>query len=461
MSKFTGGPRRLGTKLVLLVGFGGVLGLMALAGIDSITALHQIEAQNTEITRNYLQRHHLLEQIRSGLYLSSTYVRDYVMEYDPVAARSSLAGLRRLRDETDAALKLYGGALRPDERSLFSTLETEVGDYWRALAPVFHWGPNERRIRGMLFLETQVLPQRAATLGIANKIDAVNEEALTNGDRLSAGLFNRFRRRVLLILGLTLGIGAILAAITIYRILHLEAEARNRYEEIQRAQGELKQLSARLVQAQEAERRAIARELHDEVGQSLNALLVDLGNLAAIIPPGQEGAADLLVTAKRLVESSIKSLRDMALLLRPSMLDDFGLVPALHWQAREVARRTGMWVDVEAEEVSDELPEEHRTCIYRVAQEALHNASRHAQASRVRITVHQEPDRILLSVADDGVGFDPSRSRGLGLLGMEERVKHLNGFFWVQSRPGQGAVLTVQLPMAAPGVQQAELESRT
>ena len=130
------------------------------------------------------------------------------------------------------------------------------------------------------------------------------------------------------------------------------------------------------------------------------------------------------------------------------MLDDLGLIPALQWQAREVSKRTGVRVRVSAEGVSDDLPEEHKTCIYRVVQEALHNSSRHGEPQQVRVSARQEADRILLSIQDDGRGFDPEQGTGLGLLGMQERVLHLGGTFRVESHPGQGTVIRVALPIA-------------
>jgi signal transduction histidine kinase len=139
----------------------------------------------------------------------------------------------------------------------------------------------------------------------------------------------------------------------------------------------------------------------------------------------------------------------MTLLLRPSMLDDFGLVPALEWQAREVSKRTGLRVHVTAAETPEELPDEHKTCIYRVVQEALHNCSRHAQARNVRVVVSQGLAKILLSVEDDGRGFDAGRVRGLGLVGMQERVHHLGGEFEVHSEPGHGTRVAVELPLAS------------
>jgi len=203
----------------------------------------------------------------------------------------------------------------------------------------------------------------------------------------------------------------------------------------------------RLLDAQETERRAISRELHDQVGQTLNAILVDAANLAKRLPAEDAVSRRYLDNIRTFADSSVNSIRDIALLLRPSMLDDLGLVPALEWQAREVARRTGIKVDVTAENVPDSLPDAVRTCIYRVVQEALNNVTRHSGANHTVITVRQEADSLFLTVTDDGRGFDPERTRGLGMVGMEERARQLGGKFEIQSAPGKGAVLRVALPV--------------
>jgi signal transduction histidine kinase len=215
------------------------------------------------------------------------------------------------------------------------------------------------------------------------------------------------------------------------------------------ARAELKQLSARLLEAQEEERKLISRELHDEVGQALTGVLVEMANLSNLIRNKEESALSKKADEiKRLLEESIGAVRNMALLLRPSMLDDLGLVPALQWQAREASKRSGIWVKVAAEQVSDELTEDHKTCIYRIVQEALHNIVQHANAQNVRITVTQEPERLLLSIQDDGRGFNPQQERGMGLIGMEERVSALGGRLIVESASGEGTLLRVALPLS-------------
>jgi signal transduction histidine kinase len=225
----------------------------------------------------------------------------------------------------------------------------------------------------------------------------------------------------------------------------LEQELERRLEENSQARADLQELSAKLLRAQENERRTLARELHDEVGQSLSAILMEADNASAAAGPAE--AREHLVAVRTLAEKTVNEVRDLALLLRPSMLDDFGLVPALNWHAREMTKRTGLNVLLTADEAADELPEEHTTCIYRLVQEAVNNAARHASARTVHVELRREEERVYVSVRDDGAGFDTRIVRGLGLLGMEERVRRLGGRIAVDSQPGRGTAISVELPV--------------
>jgi signal transduction histidine kinase len=153
---------------------------------------------------------------------------------------------------------------------------------------------------------------------------------------------------------------------------------------------------------------------------------------------------------KSLAERTVGTVRDIALLLRPSMLDDLGLVAALEWQGREVSRRSQMEVAVESANVSDALPDEYKICVYRLVQEALSNAVRHSRARNAKVRVDGRASGIAVEVSDDGQGFDPQRTRGLGILGMEERVKRLGGQLTVKSAPGRGTVVRAELPLPVP-----------
>jgi signal transduction histidine kinase len=282
-----------------------------------------------------------------------------------------------------------------------------------------------------------------AMLATAGKMAEVNEEQLNEGNDRVVGLLSKFQTRLAAVLGAALALGLGMAAFSARRILTLEARASAQYREVAQARRQLQSLSARLVETQETERRSLSRELHDEVGQALSAVLVELRNLSA---RSGEQSREQVETIRGLVENTVGVVRNMALLLRPSMLDDLGLIPALRWQAREVSKRTSMEVSVVTDLATDDLPDEYKTCVYRVVQEALHNCSRHSHAGTVQIRVREEPGRLSLTIQDDGQGFDAKQSKGLGLLGMEERVTGLGGRLEVHSEPGSGTILAVELP---------------
>jgi signal transduction histidine kinase len=445
------------TRFALFLGFGGLLVIVALAGAESLVILQQIRKDDDNIRRQFLFRNHVLNNIRSELYISGTYVRDYLLEPEPSRAETYRANLEDVRKEMESALSSYAGVIEPREVQHYEALRRELSFYWETLAPILQWSPEERRSRGYPFLRDEVFPRRAAMLEVAGRIADINEEQLNAGNDRVAGLLLKFQTRALLTLFVTLTLGLGMAAFSTRKILRLDAQARARLQEVEDARIQLKDLSARCVQAQETERRVLSRELHDEVGQSLSAVLVELRNLAMGLPlRSEEQSRGQVEVIKGLVEGTVRVVRNMALLLRPSMLDDLGLVPALRWQAREVSKRTSMDVSVATESVSDQLPDEYKTCVYRVVQEALHNCSRHSQATTVRIRVHQHATGLTLSIQDDGQGFDVDLSKGLGLLGIEERVSRLGGTCEVHSKRGSGAILAIELPFISSEGQQSE-----
>jgi len=439
------------SRLALALGFGGLLSIMGLAGIDALRVLQQFRRSDDQIRRRYLAENHVLNEIRSDVYVSGTYVRDYLLEPETPRADTYRTSLEQVRKHMQAALDSYGRQVAPAELQHYTALRAELTDYWGILAPIFQWDAAERRRSGYSFLRDEVFPRRQNMLALAGRIDDLNEQQLDTGNRQVVSLLLSFQTRLLLTLLAALALGLGLALFTMRKIFQLEGQARSQYVEVVEARTQLEDLSARLVQAQEEERRALSRELHDEVGQALSAVLVELRNLSTGIAVRSEEQSRLHVeTIKGLLEGTVRVVRNMALLLRPSMLDDLGLIPALKWQAREASKSTSMNVTVDvsvrAELASDELPDDYKTCIYRVVQEALHNCARHSRATTVRIRVEQERDRLLLDIQDDGQGFDARQTKGLGLLGIQERITRLGGTCHVHSQPGIGTILSVSLP---------------
>jgi signal transduction histidine kinase len=438
------------SRFALVAGFGGLLGIVALSGVDALRVLRQIRQEDDQIRTQFLSRNHVLNDIRSQLYLSGTYVRDYLLDPEQERAETYRTSLEAVRTEMESALASYGRQVESGEQVPYLALRDELANYWKTIDPILKWSTEERRNRGYTFLRDDVFPRRTAMLEVAGRIADINEQQLNAGSEEVVGLLVKFQTRLAVTLFSTLVLGLAMAAFSTRRILNLEAHAKARYREVADARTQMTNLSDRLIQAQETERRALSRELHDEVGQSLSAVLIELRNLSTGLGVRTEEQSQSQVDSiKGLVESTVRVIRNMSLLLRPAMLDDLGLVPALRWQAREVSKRTGMDVLVTTDSVSDDLPDEYKTCIYRVVQEALHNCSRHSQASTVRIRVQQSGDSLGLSVQDDGRGFDVTHTKGLGLLGMEERVSRLGGKWEVHSAPGSGTILAIELPFRA------------
>lgn len=317
-----------------------------------------------------------------------------------------------------------------------------------AMAPVLSWTPADRRARASAFVQDELRPRRLNALTLADRIQQISEAQLEESSNKESEELSAFRVRLLALLLLAVSLGVTLAGLALWRLLRLEREAQARFNEVVSTREELKRLSAELVSAQENERRRISRELHDEVGQVLTAIMLGLGNLRSALKDGNSGEAlGQLQLVEDMTERNASVVRNISLLLRPTMLDDLGLVPALRWYAREVTRAGPMSADVMAEAFVDDLPDPHRTCVFRIVQEAVRNAGRHSGAHQVRIYIGEKDGNLSVSVQDDGKGFDPEQEAGLGILGMQERVMSLAGKLEVNSKPGQGTIVTFSLPL--------------
>ena len=440
--------------LVVSLGFGGLLIFILAACIGSLLMLGHVRQQETAMRQAFLSRLAGLDQIRSSIYLSGTYVRDFLLSPDIDGAQAQSARLVSLERDTRNSLDAYARSAAPEERKPFQDLRAEIDAYWRVLDSTLAWTQDQRdRLRYSFFYD-ELVPRRTTMLQIADRIATVNERGLARAEDELAASSENLRRSLMLTFAITLIGGTVLALATISRTLKLERELERRLEENARARADLRDLSARLLRAQENERRTLARELHDEVGQSLSAILMETEGAACAEEPLE--VRDHLGAIRAMAEKTVNQVRDLALLLRPSMLDDFGLVPALKWQARETGKRTGLHVTVQADDTVDGLPDEHQTCIYRLVQEALNNSSRHASARNVEVRVARDGARVKFSVRDDGAGFDPRVVRGLGLLGMEERVGRLGGQVRIDSQPGRGTLVSAELPVAEMAVKNGQ-----
>ncbi|MEY2409338.1 MAG: two-component system, NarL family, sensor histidine kinase DegS [Verrucomicrobiota bacterium] len=226
-------------------------------------------------------------------------------------------------------------------------------------------------------------------------------------------------------------------------------------EQSDRLQEQLRRLSRQILSAQEDERRKISRELHDVIAQTLTGINVRLATLKKEASINRKGLDRNIARTQRLVEHSVNIVHQFARELRPAVLDDLGLVPALHSFLKSFTTRTGLRTRLTAYAGVEELNTAKRTVLYRVAQEALTNVARHAEASRVDVSIQKLPGFICMTVQDDGKSFPVDRvlhSRNrmhLGLLGMRERLEMIGGQFAVRSAPKTGTTIEARIPLTA------------
>ena len=224
-------------------------------------------------------------------------------------------------------------------------------------------------------------------------------------------------------------------------------------EQSRHMQDQLRLLSRQLLSVQEEERKRISRELHDQIAQTLTGINIRLDSLKSESTLNTKGLQKKISSTQRLVEKSVDIVHRFARELRPTVLDDLGLIPALHSFMKGFTTRTGVRTSLTAFAAVERLDTAKRTVLFRVAQEALTNVARHAQACRAEVSIEKLRDRICMKIHDDGKSFSVERAlhsnggKRLGLLGMRERVEMVGGRFAVESAPDRGTTVLAQIPL--------------
>ena len=435
-------------RRVLLIAFGGLLTLMVAAGLESFRSLQRLDALERQANQQFASHNNALLTVVISVHLYNTQIERFLMPRESAASLPSADAVTESGTAAKAAVQRYPEDQDAQEHQLLSKISEHLIEQQNSFLRVSAWRLDERLRGGAQFLTTEMMPHRTYILQVSQEIASLNAHRLDEANIALAASYEGLRSRVVAMLMLSLAAGLLLSLIGALYILRLERQGRRRYQALVESRQELEELSARMESAQEAERRNISRELHDEVGQTLGLLLLEVGQVAKLVPQTDRIVQEQITRIKSAAEGAVKTIRDIALLLRPPMLDDLGLIPALDWQAREVSRRSDLEVTVDADDAPGQLANELKVCIYRVVQEALNNSAKHSGAQNAAVRVTRNADRIRVQVQDDGRGFDPSRTRGMGLLGMEERVRRLNGIFSVKSAPGQGTTVTAELPIS-------------
>jgi signal transduction histidine kinase len=445
--------QRLTIRAALLLAFGLTFGIWLFAGYYFAHRISEVERQAATINARYMQAQEILSTIRARVLLGSVYVRDALLDPDPASADEYRRQVEDTYRAVDESLRRYVAVLdSPAEREHVARLQSELDEFRRTMLQVLAAEHRTSPARARVVLRTQIAPKRQLVIRVSEDVQALNRSAFVKQQSGIAQVYGGTQRQLWESLGFALVSSFGVALWATLHASRLENRLRRqRLTEVQNAQ-ELQHLSAKLITAQEEERRSIARELHDEVGQVLTAIKVELAVAERSLLAGG-GAADLLRNARSITEGALTTVRDLSHLLHPSMLDDLGLPAAIEWYLRSFGRRHDIRADIVHERMDQRLAPEIETAAYRIVQEALTNVAKHARATACRVYLQRLPHTILITIEDNGAGFDPAgdpRERtGLGLVGIRERASQLRGTVRLESTPGKGTRLTVELPARA------------
>jgi signal transduction histidine kinase len=301
-----------------------------------------------------------------------------------------------------------------------------------------------------MLLRQKILPRREAAIRVSDEVQALNRSEFLQQLSDVASIYRTTQRELWGTFGLAVIVSFAIAWLATIYAGRLEARIRLQHLREGEYVRDLRRLSTKLVTAQEEERRVIARELHDEIWQGLTAIKVELTIAQRAIEQG--ASAHALDDARSIAEHALHTVRDLSHLLHPALLDDLGLAAAVDWYVNGFAKRHGIVVELVQDRMSGRLRPDVEVAAYRIIQEALTNVARHARASSARVCLRRLAGALIVTVDDDGVGFDAQPPReegmapGLGLIGIRERASQLGGTLRLERAAEKGTRLTVELP---------------
>jgi signal transduction histidine kinase len=447
----TPGFSALTIKAALLLGFTLIGGVWLFAGYYFTVRMADLERRSTAINTRYMRAQDLLTETRGHVLMGSVYVRDALLDPNPGNAAAYRIQLEESYRAADEALGQYEPVIDvPGERRRIARLRREVDDFRRTLVGVLETDSGSWALTARTLLRDRIMPKREGVMRISRQVQSLNRSAYVQQQSEIAALYRLTQRHVWQIFGIAIAASFGIALLSMAYAGRLEGRIqRQRLKDIDTAR-DLQRLSSQLLTAQEEERRSIARELHDEVGQVLTAIKVEL-SLAQHAVEAAGAPPNLLEDARSITDSALHTVRDLSHLLHPALLDDLGLSAAVAWYIKGFSRRHALDVELLQGGMDGRLAPEVESAAYRIIQEALTNVARHAAATSCRVDLRRLPNTLLVTIADDGVGFDtaaapPAATHGLGLISIRERVSQLGGTLRLETATGMGVHLTVELP---------------
>jgi signal transduction histidine kinase len=442
---------RVRKRNVLITGFGVVIILLLFSTTEAYEIQGSLSNEAVEIYHSHVNQDDILFQLRRALWQGANSARDFLLDPSGNRVARFRARIDGHRRESQRSLDDLDRLPKPTQSS--SRLRAKINEFWSSLEQIPALTENLNAEGQYDFVQREIVPRRNAVGEVVYQFTEINQNALKESEAEFARTRRSAAQRLFLILGLCVIFGMAVAGFSLAHSESLERQTARQYEEVAQAKSELQQLSTRLMEIQEEERTRLSRELHDEIGQTLATLRLEISRAESLPNKRLPEIRERLASARVLAEKTVQTVRDICSLLRPTLLDDLGLGPALQWQVEEFTRRTGVACAFDEEGLEDALPEAVRTCVYRVLQESLHNCEKHAGATTASVSIRQASGVVTIRIEDNGCGFElepkgaRQRAARFGLLGMRERAAALGGALDVNSAPGAGTRLVLRLPV--------------
>jgi signal transduction histidine kinase len=426
---------------------------LIVSAVEAYRIQSSVSKQQLEIYRHYVEQDKCVVVLRKNLWLAGNYVRDFFIRNTPAQAEVLRDQLQSLEAEDEEYLDRLSRLSSPGD--VMQQVRKSLNEFWAVVDPLPKSMLGASDDRQWDFLQREIVPRRGELYKTLMDLSASDQHRLQVSEKDFADARAQAAQRLMVMLAISLLLAALVARQSLRHAENLEHRAEKHLADVEQAKQELQQLSARLLEIEEEGKRRLSRELHDEIGQTLALLQIEISQLQSLTVGQPEAIHNRLKRAREFAQKTVQTIRDISGLLRPALLDDLGLVPALQFQLEEFIRRSGISCEFVEENVAEQLPDQLKTCVYRVVQEALHNCEKHAHATSIRVAIRQYPETLSVQIEDNGRGFDVNAQRagprpsGLGLLGMRERVSIAGGSLVIESSPGRGARISIQIPLPA------------
>ena len=406
---------------------------------------------------NVVQRNHKaslqLLRLQNDAYLLALSLREMVGAEAAYPVRYWQPEFGRLRHDMEDALRRVGefSAPSPFAEERRDQLRLDLNQLGDTANQVFAPAQQGNEDAARRLVRDQLEPQLNQITATVDELLRLNDQAQNEASARISEVYNGVKRDIL-------ALTVVLMLLALGTGLYTFRANRKTFDQMQRLAGQLRlqseqlrKLSWKLIEVQEATLRQVSRDLHDEFGQILTGVGLMLRRAGQKVTTAAADAALLgeLQAVKQVVEETLERVRDQSQMFRPAVLDDFGLEQTIEWLTRQFEKQSGLAVHFRSNGLESTLAPEESIHIYRVVQEALNNAAKHSKAQQAWVTVEERNGELQVEIRDDGKGFDvaAAQGEGLGLMGMRERAEHLRGTFSLRSAPRQGTLIRVRVPL--------------